>query len=121
MVKLNTRKGDIIMIKDNYYVVNFEHIDDYRCFRPLIEVFDNLEDVVACEKERQLRSELNKLFLDAGWEGDGEINCIFMPPCFVNDGYTTCEKVYHVKQSNNGTSWLAIPNDMRVSLPEKTL
>jgi len=110
-------------IKDDHYVIDFQFIDDFRCIRPLSEAvrdphLDEPDSAESRKKEQQLRSELGALFLEAGWEGDGEINCIFMPPCFLGreDGWSI--PVYHVKQSNNGTSWLAIPNDMRLSMPE---
>ncbi len=114
-------------IKDNFYVVDFQFIDDYRCLRPLIESVQNPHSELPIgpeerQRERELRAELELHFTAAGWEGDGEINCIFMPPCFVggdDDGW--CEIVYHVKQSNNGTSWLAIPNRLEVSLPKGML
>jgi len=113
-------------IKDDHYVVDFQFIDDFRCVRPLSEAvrsphFDEIDSAESLRKEQQLRSDLNALFREAGWEGDGEINCIFVAPCFLGcvDGWST--PVYHVKQSNNGTSWLAIPKDMKLSMPEGML
>lgn len=110
-------------IKDDHYVVDFSHIDDYRCLRPLREAVldphtgEPADSAASLKEEQRLRSELAVLFRDAGWEGDGEINCIFVPPClFGGDGW--CGIIYHVKQSNDGISWLAIPNAMRLSLPE---
>ena len=100
------------MIKEHHRVVSFHYIDDYRCLRPLSEAVEDRSE------EQDLRFELAALFLSAGWEGDGEIGCIFVPPCLIgiDDGW--CRIIYHVKQNNNGTSWLAIPKDMRLSLPE---
>lgn len=124
-------------LEHSYCVVDFHFIDDFRCIRPLRESLDDgipipesaetAEEMVGVpkpetaeteERERLLRMELSALFRRAGWEGDGEINCIFIAPCFSgrDDGY--CDVVYHVKQSNNGTSWLAIPKDLDLSLPE---
>ncbi len=110
-------------LKDDYYVVDFEHIDDFRCTRALREALAEgiAEDTLSREQQtnlQALREELSHLFLAAGWEGDGEIECIFIAPCFSSRGWTSCEIVYHVKQSNNGTSWLAIPKDLRLQLPE---
>jgi len=78
-------------IKDNFYVVDFQFIDDYRCLRPLIESVQNPHSELPIgpeerQRERELRAELELHFTAAGWEGDGEINCIFMPPCFVGGG-----------------------------------
>jgi len=113
-------------IKDDHYIVDFHYIDDYRCLRPLSDAvcdphFDDFDEPDSDEnrnKEQELRSELASFFSDAGWEGDGEIKCIFLPPCFFGGEDGWCGIIYHVKQNNNGTSWLAIPKDMRLSLPE---
>lgn len=51
---------------------------------------------------------LRQLFLRNGWEGDGEIGLIWLPPfidCGVEDTWGTY--IWHVKQSNNGISFLA--------------
>jgi hypothetical protein len=111
-------------IKDDHYVVDFHHIDDYRCLRPLREAVldphtgEPTDAAASREEEQRLRSELVALFTDAGWEGDGDIECIFVPPCLFGGEDGWCGIIYHVKQSNNGTSWLAIPKGMRLSLPE---
>lgn len=106
-------------LEDRFRVVQFHHIDDPRCLQPLelaLEHHEIKEHEKSLEVAR-LRSKLTALFLRAGWEGDGEIECIFIAPCFLSSGDTFCEIVYHVKQSNNGTSWLAIPKDSSFSLP----
>jgi hypothetical protein len=108
-------------IEDDYHVVDYHFIDDSRCLRPLSEAVQeplSSDPGSAQGGEEELRVELGSLFRDAGWEGDGEINCIFMAPCFVGREDGWCSIVYHVKQSNNGTSWLAIPNDMQLRLPD---
>jgi hypothetical protein len=105
-------------IKDTHYAVDFQFIDDFRCLRPLIEsVGDSDSDEIRKQVEN-LRSELSTFFSDAGWEGDGDIGCIFVAPCLCGGEDGWCRVIYHVKQSNNGMSWLAIPNGMRLSLPE---
>jgi hypothetical protein len=110
-------------LKDDYYIVDYQHIDDFRCIRPLSEaigegLFDSTSSQERKAEEDALRAELTDLFTNAGWEGDGEINCIFIPPCFTDWGDTWCQTVYHVKQSNDGTSWLAVPRNLRLQLPE---
>ena len=70
------------------------------------------------QQEKKKKEILNKLFSNAGWEGDGEIGCIALAPCFSGSDDGWCDIIYHVKQSNNGTSWLAIPNNLKLSLPE---
>jgi len=110
-------------LKDDYYVVDFHFIDDSRCLRPLIESVQDSPDERPGDpservKEQRLRHELRALFLAAGWEGDGETTCIFVPPCLIGREDGWCRVIYHVKQENNGTSWLAIPNNMELSLPD---
>jgi len=103
-------------LAEHYYVIEFEHIDDFRCFKPLSAVFEN--DPNATAEVAELKRNLETLFSAAGWEGDGEINCMFLPPCFTDTGFTNCETIYHVKQSNNGTSWIAMPRGVNLQLPE---
>jgi hypothetical protein len=111
-------------IKDDHHVVDFHHIDDYRCLRPLSEAVldphtgEPADTATNRKEEERLRSELDALFRDAGWEGDGKIECIFVPPCLFGGEDGWCKIIYHVKQNNNGTSWLAIPRDMQLGLPE---
>ncbi len=56
------------------------------------------------------RDDVEAQLREAGWEGDGELGVLWLPPFVgvgVEDTYGT--KIFHVKQSNNGTSWLASP------------
>ena len=113
-------------LKDTLHVVDFHHIDDYRCFHPLADDIEEplIESMTPAQKkqrEEELRAELSDLFRNSGWEGDGKIECFFVPPCFSShgdEGDTSCITIYHVKQSNNGTSWLAIPNGFEFRMPE---
>ena len=113
-------------IKEIYHVVDYHHIDDYRCFHPLAcdiqdAPFESLSPEEKLQREDELRVELDDLFRQAGWEGDGTIECIFVPPCFSKyreNGDTSCITIYHVKQHNNGPSWLAIHNGFKFHLPE---
>lgn len=54
--------------------------------------------------------EAENLFKNHGWEGDGELGLIWFPP-FIGVGVEDTYGIvcFHVKQSNNGTSWLASP------------
>ena len=113
-------------VKESYHVVDYHHIDDYRCFHALAcdienDHFEPLSPEEKLQRENELRVELADLFRQAGWEGDGNIECLFVPPCFSKyreNGDTWCVTIYHVKQANNGTSWLAIPNGFKFNLPE---
>ncbi len=51
---------------------------------------------------------VRQLFIRSGWEGDGDIGLIWLPPfvdCGVEDTWGTY--IWHVKQDNNGVSFLA--------------
>jgi hypothetical protein len=54
-------------------------------------------------------------FLKAGWEGDGEIGLLWLPP-FVFPASaqisTLGVAVWHVKQTEDGTSWLLSPIEL---------
>lgn len=58
-----------------------------------------------------------KRFLEAGWDGDGEIELMWIPPFMfkgeMNTEDTLGVTVWHVKQLENGISWILSP----VSLP----
>jgi hypothetical protein len=105
-----------------YQVIRFEHIDDYRCFHPLRRYYEESFLFEApCEQfielmTVELRRRLAEIFGQNGWEGDGDIECIFVPPCFVPTGYSICKTAFHVKQQNNGTSFLATPPGFRLKL-----
>ena len=55
-------------------------------------------------------------FLKAGWNGDGEINLLWIPPFLQKDELqyknTYGITVWHVKQLEDGTSLLLHPPDM---------
>lgn len=54
-----------------------------------------------------------EMFLEAGWDGDGEIELMWIPP-FMFDEKETTElivgvTIWHVKQLEDGISWLLTP------------
>jgi len=66
----------------------FQHVEQYR-----------IEDAIRLVGDR---------FREFGWEGDGTIGIIWLPPFVdvgVEDTWGTC--IWHVKQMNNGISFLA--------------
>lgn len=86
------------------HVYQYCHIDDLSCIHAPNDAYPKLSEkelslVVDAVKER---------FRAAGWEGDGDLGVIWLPP-FVdatmdNSCYGT--DIWHVKQSNNGVSWI---------------
>src|ERR1017187_2909236 len=85
-----------------FFVYTFHFIDHTRGFSPS-EVYDPIRQEALGTRE----SEMRDLFTRAGWEGDGRIEIFQIPPVVLpgsgHDGFL----IWHVKQTNNGTSWLA--------------
>lgn len=99
-------------IKDNTFEL-------YKAF--YWEDFSYYGDEFMEEQYDHTRSQVSKAFVKAGWEGDGKIQLIWIPP-FINTGFEgdMGSLIWHVKQSNNGTSFLAFidcePSDSFINL-----
>jgi hypothetical protein len=50
-----------------------------------------------------------------GWEGDGALEAMSVPPFFGENGFRDWFAVFHVKQVNNGTSWIASERRLSVN------
>jgi hypothetical protein len=55
-------------------------------------------------------------FLKEGWEGDGEVDLMWVPPFILKDqkqgSLFKGVVVWHVKQVNDGISWLLYPKGL---------
>jgi hypothetical protein len=57
--------------------------------------------------KQDLIASLTDVFKTCGWEGDGTLQWMSVPP-FFGDGTTgRWFTIYHVKQSHRGMSWIA--------------
>ncbi len=90
-------------IKD-YHVYRYTFLDDLSCIKKPHDYFKlapkkKIGDAIHLVKD---------MFLEWGWQGDGDIGIIWLPP-FVDVGAedTWGTPIWHVKQSNNGISFLA--------------
>ena len=85
-------------VKVYHYIDNLEHLIDPKTIFP--DCDDEIEEVKLAFKEN-------------GWEGDGEIKLIWIPPfvCEATNWITEGIYVWHVKQANNGDSFLAYKGD----------
>ena len=85
----------------DFQVYGFEWIDNLHFVRPLRDFLADPRDYVRVARE---------CFLRAGWDGDGRIGLLWLPP-FVFPGEAPVEGVvvWHVKQVSDGTSWLLSP------------
>lgn len=81
-------------------VEQYQFIDNLAHIIPPEQVFDDAE-------LPSLLAKVEEAFKSAGWEGDGDIGLIWLPP-FANDSYedTFGRYIWHVKQDNNGISFL---------------
>lgn len=74
------------------------------------QFIDNLEHIIkpntVFNYDNDYIEIVKRAFLDAGWEGDGEIGLVWLPPFVEMRGGTFGEYVWHVKQDNNGISFL---------------
>lgn len=92
----------------DFQVEAYEYIDNLHFLLSPSEFLEDAESYISVVKE---------LFLEAGWEGDGEIKLLWVPPfCIETDDtmweYPQGEVIWHTKQENDGTSWLAMPKKL---------
>jgi len=99
----------------DWHVISYEYIDDLDFMpwaREVLRKWEFGELLIAAVAER---------CLEAGWEGDGEFQVLWLPP-FLGIGKPDygCYALV-VKQNNDGTAWIACPIPLPVrdsSLPE---
>ncbi len=87
-----------------FRVSAYEWIDNLNFTLRPEECLDNASEYVSIAKE---------LFLEAGWDGDGEVELMWIPSFMLSEGadYYTTDGItlWHVKQLEDGTSWLLSP------------
>lgn len=108
MLKQFTKKGEYMsnQIKD-MYVYEYQHLDDLSFIKPIEDHFTSDYFYIKPDNIEEKISEIKQLFSSHGWEGDGDIGVIWFPPFVGAKGEDTFgHYVYHVKQLNNGTSFL---------------
>lgn len=87
----------------NYYVYSYEHVDELSFVRAASDVDQTSHYAGGLAG---LEPDIAVLFLANGWEGDGKIGIVWLPP-FVGLGHTAGLFLWFVKQRNNGTSFIA--------------
>jgi hypothetical protein len=91
-------------IVDDYLVYCYQFIDTRAFMHDASSVLKEHPDGEAVVT--RVKSHLS----NNGWEGDGVLQLLWLPPFIgvgAEDTWGVC--VWHVKQSNNGTSWFASP------------
>jgi hypothetical protein len=101
-------KGAFSMAKipssvSHFHVYSYEHVDELSFVRSARKVDRSSPYAGGLE---MLQPDIERLFRAHGWEGDGEVGLVWLPP-FVGDWGSGGLLVWFVKQSNNGTSFLA--------------
>lgn len=88
----------------NYHYYAYEYLDDLSFMPSALEALDGWPHAT------QLLNEVAARLKDLGWEGDGEFQMLWLPP-FVGAGTQDNFGCYclHVKQRNDGISWIASP------------
>ncbi|HLP93326.1 MAG TPA: hypothetical protein VK168_04780 [Saprospiraceae bacterium] len=96
---------------DSFDIILYEWIDNLHFTLDPKAHLDQAEDYVRKAQE---------LFSKAGWNGDGEIRLMWIPPFMFTgartEDFTNGVIVWHVKQQNDGISWILSP----VKLPCQT-
>lgn len=89
---------------DDFFVYEYQHLDE-------LSLLKNPENFLGSFSTfDKLMEKIRVKFKSHGWEGDGVIKLMWLPPFLgagIEDTYGI--GVWHVKQSNNGTSFLASP------------
>ena len=94
-----------------YYVYQYTFLDDLKFMGTPETYMDSMSWAGVPQQEvGDWVDAVRARFLAAGWEGDGKIGVIWIPP-FVDVGVedTWGTYIWHVKQRNNGTSFLLSP------------
>lgn len=91
---------------DDYEVYRYEHID-FLNFMPEVE-----ESIKSWDGSDKLISKVENKLKENGWEGDGTLRFLWLPPFVFNDSGTWGTLIWVVKQQNNGTSFLCSPRPL---------
>lgn len=90
------------------YFYSFQHVDELAYVLSPAKVQEASQDAEGIVAMVPL---ISSMFRKNGWEGDGDIGLIWIPPFIMEDGGSAGVFVWFVKQSNNGTAFIgsAVP------------
>ena len=94
-------------IVDAFKTYHYEHVDLLDLMPAAADVLEGLPGASA------LLDKVREVLAGAGWEGDGTVRILWLPP-FIEPAYEDGWgiPVWFVKQSNNGTAFLASPVEL---------
>ncbi|QCQ91175.1 hypothetical protein [Rhodococcus sp. SGAir0479] len=88
----------------NFTATAYEWIDYLEFTRDPAEFVVDVDGYLAIARQR---------FADAGWNGDGDIQLMWVPPFVLPERSQVMHSagviLWHVKQESDGTSWLLYP------------
>lgn len=85
-------------MKKKWHIFTYGPIDDlFYCHTP---------DIHSTRTQKEL-DDIKLLFRKEGWEGDGELKNIWLPPFLFGESSPVGECIWIVKQKNNGTCFIA--------------
>lgn len=97
-------------VLNTYEASMYEYIDNLHFTLDPKECLDNAEEYIAI---------VTKRFLKIGWHGDGEIRLMWVPPFMLNEKFqwdhqynTVGVTIWHVKQIEDGLSWMLYPKGL---------
>lgn len=96
------------------YIYTYQHVDELAFVHSPAQVQSHTDDA---EGIADLVPLVASLFKSKGWEGDGEIGLMWIPPFVMDDRGTAGVFVWFVKQDNNGTAFIGSP----IPLPFKPI
>ncbi|MFJ6024261.1 hypothetical protein ACIQC9_06660 [Brevundimonas sp. NPDC092305] len=89
---------------ERYRVYQYQHLDDLNFLQSPDVFFAHFEHFAPKNPEAWIAAVTDR-FKRAGWEGDGDIQIMWLPP-FILSGDTYGSYHWVVKQSNNGTAFI---------------
>ena len=90
---------------NEYYVYQYEHVDDLSFVRMPAEIHPMIELANQADIEALLKGQ--------GWEGDGRLGILWLPPFATVGGEATWGRyIWFVEQGNNGTAFVASEEDL---------
>jgi hypothetical protein len=99
------------LFNEEITVITYQHVDDPECFLNPKEILPLSSESIA------LLEKVKETFRKSGWEGDGELKLVWLPPFFyiptpgTDPGQVYGTYIWHVKQHNNGTSFIGFYPD----------
>ena len=91
----------------SFRLIAYEWIDNLDFTLDPRKYLDNADQYIVIAKE---------LFTEAGWNEDGEIRLMWIPPFMLNglrtEEFTVGVIIWHVKQDSDGISWILSPIEL---------